>query len=74
MVLGCNIIQALRTAVEGDQYISIMEAEDLTYYFSTHGCRFWVSFGGAALDDEAPLVAAAAARALLSKKVAIALD
>lgn len=39
-----------------------------TYYFSTQGCRFWLSLGGASLDEEAPFVAAAAARALLSKK------
>ena len=43
-----------------------------TYYFSTQGCRFWESLETAALDEEAPLVAAtAAARALLSKKFAI---
>ena len=43
-----------------------------TYYFSTQGCRFWESLGTTALDEEAPLVAAtAAARALLSKKLAI---
>lgn len=39
-----------------------------TYYFSTHGCRFWVSLGTAALDEEELF---AAARALLSKKLAI---
>ncbi len=45
-----------------------------TYYFSTHGCRFWDSLGVAALDEEPPLVVAtAAARALLSKKFAIGL-
>lgn len=43
----------------------------LAYYFSTHGCRFWASLGAVDLDDDAPLVAAAAARALLSKKLAI---
>ena len=42
-----------------------------TYYFSTQGCKFWVSFGATVLDEEVPLVAAAAARALLSKKLAM---
>lgn len=47
------------------------ERRESTYYFSTHGCKFWVSFGAADLNEDAPLVADAAARALLSKKLAI---
>ena len=46
----------------------------LTCYFSTQGCRFRVSFGAAVLEAEAPLAVAAAARALLSKKLAIVLN
>ena len=42
------------------------------YYFSTHGWLFVESFGGGALEDEAAFAAFAAARALLSKKFAIA--
>lgn len=40
------------------------------YYFSTHGCNFVfsMSLGVGPLEEEAPLVAAAAARALLLKK------
>lgn len=42
------------------------------YYFSTHGCRFWLSLGAEVFEDDAPLAAAtAAARALLLKKLAI---
>lgn len=39
-----------------------------TYYFSTHGCRFRLSCRGVAFEADALLLAAAAARALLSKK------
>ena len=46
----------------------------LLYYFSTHGCKFWVSFGAAAFEEEASFAAAAAARALLSKKLAMGVD
>lgn len=42
----------------------------MTYYFSTHGWSLVVSFGGGALDDDAPL-AAASLRAFRSKKLAI---
>jgi hypothetical protein len=45
----------------------------LPYYFSTHGCKLLVSFGGAAFEDAAFSRAAAAERALLSKKFAIVL-
>ena len=42
------------------------------YYFSTHGCRAWLSLGAEVFEDDAPLAAAtAAARALLLKKLAI---
>lgn len=43
-----------------------------SHYFSTQGCSLLFSSLAAALEDEAPLAAfAAAARALLSKKLAI---
>lgn len=47
---------------------------DCTYYFSTHGCRFWFSFWAVVFEEEAPIEATAAARALLSKKLAIFSD
>ena len=45
-----------------------------TYYFSTHGCNAAFSSFATVLEDEAPFAAAAfaaAARALLSKKLAM---
>lgn len=40
-----------------------------SYYFSTHGCSLVLSsFGVGPLEEEAPVAAAAAARALLLKK------
>ena len=72
MVLGCNIIQALWTAIAINDDLASASDRRLTYYFSTQGCRFWDSLRAAPLADEAPLVAAtAAARALLLKKFAI---
>ena len=73
MVLGCDIVQALRSTKKIQQHTLSIPNEPSTYYFSTHGCRFWVSLGATFLREEAPLVAPAAARALLSKKLAIAL-
>lgn len=44
----------------------------MTYYFSTHGCKVWLFFGGVTTFEEpAPLAVAAAARALRSKKLDI---
>lgn len=43
----------------------------MAYYFSTHGCRVWLVFGGVAALEEPALVAAAAARALRLKKLDI---
>lgn len=73
MVLGCDIVQALWSTKNIQRLILSIQSERFTYYFSTHGCRFWVSLGATFLREEAPLVAPAAARALLSKKLAIAL-
>ena len=54
------------------QYLDHKASIAYHYYFSTQGCKFVASFGAAAFEDEAPLVAAAAAaRALLSKKLAM---
>ncbi|KAI4290267.1 MAG: hypothetical protein L6R35_000461 [Caloplaca aegaea] len=75
MILGGDIFEAFRSTGSGSasysmHYTLVFSA----HYFSTHGCRFWDSLGAAALDEEAPLAAAAvaaAALALLSKKLAI---
>ena len=73
MVLGRDIVQALWSTKNIQQHTLSIQNEPYTYYFSTHGCRFWVSLGATFFSEEAPLVAPAAARALLSKKLAIAL-
>lgn len=42
----------------------------MAYYFSTHGCKVWLFFGGvAAFEEPALLAVAAAARALRLKKL-----
>ena len=69
MILCCDIIQALWSTktISGD---SSTRKAGFTHYFSTHGCSLVLSWslGFGALEEEAPLVAAAAARALLLKK------
>ena len=72
MVLGSDIVETFWSAEGRHLYIQGVFQIKVTYYFSTHGCRFWVSLEAAALDDEAPFAAAAAAaaaRTLLSKKL-----
>ena len=69
MVLRGNVVKALWSAVSCCQKSTRMTSLNESYYFSTHGCNLVVSsFGVGSLEEEAPLAAAAAARALLLKK------
>ena len=72
MILSGDIAQTFGPAAVTLAEFFKENMSDSPYYFSTHGCRFWVSLGAADLDEDTPLVAAtAAARALLSKKFAM---
>lgn len=69
MVLGGDIVQALWSAVHRCQNSFEVNNLNGSYYFSTHGCSLVLSsIEVGLLEDEAPLDAAAAARALLLKK------
>lgn len=76
MVLGRNIAQGFRSAVD-DGTVSVLRLQagrrgENPYYFSTQGCRLAVSwFSSGMLPSEVPFAAAAALRALRSKKLAI---
>lgn len=71
MILRCYISQCLWTAGHACQHFFIQCKESIVYYFSTHGCGcFWSSLSSASFDFEPLDAAAAAARALLLKKLA----
>lgn len=79
--LGCYVCEGFGSAVmmcvSDRGGIDLMQLGDCigeTYYFSTHGCSAAFSSLAVCLEDEVPFVAAAfaaAARALLSKKLAM---
>lgn len=69
VILSCDIAEILgptETMLAENKASTLPKA----YYFSTHGCSLVASFGAGAFD-ELPFVAAAALRALRSKKLAI---
>jgi len=58
VVLGCYIVQGLRSAAMVLKYsLSIVNGLQGSYYFSTHGCRRVLSGCGADLDELAATAA-----------------
>ena len=71
MVLGSDIVEALWSTRLMALVLLLRDCEfGKTNYFSTHGCNLVlsISFAVVPFDEDAPFVAAAAARALLLKK------